>query len=352
MADAEDIQILLNPQKYRAFLWAEKRAIDARGAPLRGSKFAERQLKNVDFEGADLQNASFHFAQLRNVIFRGANLQGAIFNDADLRSCDFRSSDLSLAAFRDAALSGGDASGAKFRDAGLERAAFREINLAGADFANAYCDRTIWAGVDLRAVLNLDKVRHRGPSSVGLDTVSASAGEIPEPFLRGCGVADALIAYVRGVGQSRHELQAHSCFISYSTKDQEFCERLHEDLVAAGIRCWFAPDNLTIGDRFRDPIETALRSHDKVLVVLSANSLDSSWVRSEVEGAFDRENRESKLVLFPLRIDDAVVDTSQSWAADIRRQRHIGDFSGWRDREGYRRAFDRLLRDLRAVPHA
>jgi hypothetical protein len=42
------------------------------------------------------------------------------------------------------------------------------------------------------------------------------------------------------------------------------------------------------------------------------------------------------------------METSQAWAADIRRRRHIGDFSAWKDHDAYQKAFQRLLRDLRA----
>ena len=40
--------------------------------------------------------------------------------------------------------------------------------------------------------------------------------------------------------------------------------------------------------------------------------------------------------------------TDQAWAADIRRTRHIGDFSEWKNHDEYKKAFDRLLRDLNA----
>jgi hypothetical protein len=52
-------------------------------------------------------------------------------------------------------------------------------------------------------------------------------------------------------------------------------------------------------------------------------------------------------MLFPIRLDDAVMSTKQAWAADIRRMRHIGDFKGWKNRGAYKEAFGRLLRDLR-----
>jgi hypothetical protein len=57
-------------------------------------------------------------------------------------------------------------------------------------------------------------------------------------------------------------------------------------------------------------------------------------------------------VLFPIRIDDAVMEAPQPWAADIRRSRHIGDFSAWKDHDSYRRGFERLLRDLEAKSKA
>lgn len=86
------------------------------------------------------------------------------------------------------------------------------------------------------------------------------------------------------------------------TETKSFCDRLHNDLQAAGVRCWFAPEDLKIGDRFRDEIEDAIRMHDKLLLVLSENSVQSDWVRSEVEGALRREARESRTLLFPVRL--------------------------------------------------
>ena len=53
-------------------------------------------------------------------------------------------------------------------------------------------------------------------------------------------------------------------------------------------------------------------------------------------------------MLFPIRLDDAVMQTEQAWAADIHRTRHIGDFTRWKDHDAYQQAFQRLLRDLKA----
>ena len=74
---------------------------------------------------------------------------------------------------------------------------------------------------------------------------------------------------------------------------------------------------------------------------------NSKWVEKEVETAFDKEIS-GHTVLFPIRLDYAVMETDRAWAADIRRTRHIGDLHHWKDRDAYQKAFDRLLRDLRA----
>ena len=61
------------------------------------------------------------------------------------------------------------------------------------------------------------------------------------------------------------------------------------------------------------------------------------------------EDRGRQLVLFPIRLDDAVFDTGEAWAGKLRDTRHIGDFRRWKDHDSYQKAFQRLLRDLTAA---
>jgi len=42
------------------------------------------------------------------------------------------------------------------------------------------------------------------------------------------------------------------------------------------------------------------------------------------------------------------MQTTQAWAAKLRRTRHIGDFTNWADPQEYQQAFELLLRDLKA----
>lgn len=145
----------------------------------------------------------------------------------------------------------------------------------------------------------------------------------------------------------------HSCFISYSTQDSVFAEKLYGDLREVGIDCWFAPEDLKIGDYFPETLDKAVWKQEKLLLILSRNSVESNWVAQEASTAVDREWMEKKhssrniLVLFPISLDNAVYDLTIGWAASIRRTRHIGDFRNWQDETEYQRAFARLLRDLR-----
>ena len=102
------------------------------------------------------------------------------------------------------------------------------------------------------------------------------------------------------------------------------------------------------GDKIRPRVDESIRLHDKLLLILSKHSLASTRVEKEVETAFERERREKKLNLFPVRLDQTVMDTDVAWAADLRRMRQICDFTKWKDHDAYQTAFARLLRDLKA----
>jgi hypothetical protein len=205
-----------------------------------------------------------------------------------------------------------------------------------------------FVNVDLSECRGLEFVKHDGPSSIDIDTIYRSNGNIPEIFLRGAGVPEAFMVNMKALVAAMSPIEFYSCFISYSSKDQEFAERLHADLRNKNVRCWFAPEDLKIGDMLRPSFDEAIRVHDKLMVLLSKNSVSSPWVEKEVETAFEKERDEKRTVLFPIRLDDTVMETNEAWAADIRRTRHIGDFRDWKHHDSYKKAFERLLRDLKA----
>src|SRR5262249_52860094 len=109
----------------------------------------------------------------------------------------------------------------------------------------------------------------------------------------------------------------------------------------------FAPHDMPIGSKIIDSIDEAIRIRDKVLLILSDGAIASDWVEGEVTRALDEERERKNVVLFPIRIDDAVMQTTEGWARLLRGQRNIGDFTGWKDHDSYQKCFERLIRDLR-----
>jgi TIR domain/Pentapeptide repeats (8 copies) len=269
------------------------------------------------------------------------NLDEANLNWENLTGFNLSMADLTRPDLREANLTGAALTGARLIDADLSRA-----DLTKTDLTKAEIGWTKFGDVDLSVVHGLDTVVHQAPSTIGIDTLYLSRGNIPEVFLRAAGVPDDMITYSKSlVGQP---FQNYSCFISYSSRDEALAQRLHADLRDKGVRCWFAPEDMKIGDEFRSRIDESIQLYDRLLLILSEYSVKSLWVRDEVEAAFDKEGKENRRVLFPIRIDEAITHVAVGWAAAIGRQRYIGDFRQWKDHDAYQKAFQRLLRDLKA----
>src|SRR5262249_29986939 len=159
-------------------------------------------------------------------------------------------------------------------DADLRGADLTEVNLAGAnltqadltqaDLTRAFLHETVFGNTNLTEVKGLDLCKHHGPSTIDFRTLMKS-GRLPLAFLRSCVPPSKLITYPPSL--LNEPLQFYSCFISYSTKDQEFAERLYADLQNKGVRCWYAPEDMKIGDEFRSRIDQSIHLHDRLLLI-------------------------------------------------------------------------------------
>jgi uncharacterized protein YjbI with pentapeptide repeats len=271
------------------------------------------------------------FAPVATNFFR-ASLRGTKFCRANLYNANMKYADLEAANLRDARLTETD---------------FRGANLMLVDFEGTWLNETIFVDTNLKNVSNLESCVHGGPSIIDHRTLLKS-GSLPKGFLRGIGLSDTFIEYIPSLFGLDKAIQFYSCFISYSHKDEEFAKLLHADLQDCGVRCWFAPENLKIGDKLRYAIDESIRVYDRLLLILSAHSIQSSWVEHEVEAALDKETERGKTVLFPIRLHDAILEHKAGWSAKVKRERHIGDFREWKNHDVYQLAFKRLLRDLKA----
>jgi uncharacterized protein YjbI with pentapeptide repeats len=365
--------------------WNEKRRTDPNlTAPDLGHEdLRERGLAGINLSGADLGFSNLRFAILDSADLTKANLSGAILDLADLTNATLRGADLTTASLqhtygrfadltgakllgtrlfhtnlRNATLRGADLVRPIVVRANFEDADFRSATLKGvfhnADFNRAVMGDTILAGVDFETVSGLETIQHDGPSSLSFDTIYRSKGKFPLPFLQGIGVPDSLIAFLTSV--SRNPFEFSSCFISYSAKDQEFANRLYADLQTNGVRCWFAPHDAVPGQKLCEQIDIAIRRYDRLLLILSSDSMASQWVRTEIASARSREEEEKRQMLFPIRLVN--FETIRDWkcfdadrgkdsAREIR-EYFIPDFSNWKkDRDAYKAAFASLLKALK-----
>ena len=285
-------------------------------------------------------------AYLRDASLVGVNMQGAVLRSVVLRLAELGGADLSDTDLNDADLCTANLEGATLRGADLGGANLCGANLRQADLEGSLLWDTAFGNVDLTGAKGLSACDHWGRSILD-DSSLTRSGPLPIEFLRGCGLSDEFIELapvLRG-----NILQFYSCFISYSHNDEDFAKRLRADLQDNGVRCWFAPEDLRIGERTRRVIFDEIRVRDKLLLIFSRNSVESEWVGDEVEAALEEEKRRGQDVLFPVRIDDSVMKTDSDWAAKIRRTRHIGDFCNRETHTDYQKAFDRLLRDLKQI---
>ena len=272
----------------------------------------------------ELPGADLHLAPLDGANLRGAILIGADLSGADLIEADLRNALLHRANLTSAMLPGANLDGANLRRGILTGADLHSSSLRGTKFAN-----TIFADTDLDHAEGINTCIHNGPSFIDHRTLAKNP-HLPEAFLRGCGLSDLEIEFyklyqkeltpgqITDIGyriielRSDPAIQFHSCFISYSSKDDSFAYKLHDDLQDSGVRCWFDQVDLRIGQKIRPAIYDAIRLHDKLLLILSEDSVLSPWVEGEVEAAFEKERRHGETVLFPIRLDEAVLSTDEA----------------------------------------
>lgn len=314
----------------------------------------------------DLRCATLVQADLRDFNLNQANLNGAILNEANLERAKFRTAKLNKANLCKANLRKADLHSVRFSGANLSEAIliganladayFNETILDGANLHGAHVTGTTFGNIDLSKVRGLDTINHFGPSTVSIDTFYKSAVSIPEAFLRGCGVPDDFIAYFQLHFGKQQAIQFYSCFISYSTKDDEFAQRLHARMRDEHLRVWFAPEDVKGGRKLFEQIERAIQSHDRLLLVLSEHSMQSEWVMTEIRNARRIEVHEKRRKLFPIRLIGFGMlenwkcfdsDSGKDLAVEIR-EYYIPDFSNWRDDAAFETAFNRLFQDLRA----
>src|ERR1035438_3789953 len=238
--------------------------VDAWNKWRKGKEMSGVDLSQLNLSGKDFSSANINFA----------NLFGCVCIETNFTGADFHNANLTLVVAAKANFSHAD-----FFGANLDRIALWNADLTEARFAF-----TSISSVDLRSVKGLETTQHLIETSIGIDTLYKSQGMIPDKFLRDIGSPEEIIDIARSL-RAGPPIQWHSCFISYSSKDEEFARRLHSRMREANMRVWFAPEDLKGGKKLHEQLFEAIQIHDRLLIVLSEHSIQSEWVMTEIRKA-------------------------------------------------------------------
>jgi hypothetical protein len=329
--------------------------LDLTGADLREADLDRANLNGANLSGARLTNAALAEAKLRAANLMQADLSGAIMRKADLTAAN-----LFAALLVDADLTGSNLVMVNFLGGDLTRTKLTRSDLSSASFSSAILSATSFAGsrfrftslgnCDLSRSKGLSTVKHRGPSSIGVDTLITSLRRVStrrrkdlEVFLLSAGVPRDLLARPTKIAGAA---QYPSCFISYGKPDLDLATRLHDDLGRRGVFSWLYDLDATPGERTWKEISRQRGQSDRMVVICSAKALIRDGVLKEIEEQIDEDPDK----MIPISRDDVWMQPGFRVMRGSRdlgpwlRDRNYADFS---DDSRYEASLERLLKALR-----
>ncbi|QSZ42199.1 TIR domain-containing protein [Sulfurimonas aquatica] len=99
-----------------------------------------------------------------------------------------------------------------------------------------------------------------------------------------------------------------SIFISYSSKDVIYAQKIVDLLRANGEDVWFAVDSIGIGENYAESIVKAMEKSDKMIMLLSKHSIESKHVKIELNLALD-----NNVTIYPIRLEDILPDSNMKY---------------------------------------
>lgn len=118
----------------------------------------------------------------------------------------------------------------------------------------------------------------------------------------------------------REDAKKKVAFLSHSSKDKAFIRQLASDLTAQGVTVWLDEQRIRVGDSIPDQIAQGLAESDYFIVAISSNSIQSEWVKKELNNALVSEVERRQVHVLPIKLDDAPIP-------DSLRDKKYADFS-------------------------
>ena len=103
---------------------------------------------------------------------------------------------------------------------------------------------------------------------------------------------------------SHEEKSFASVFLSHSSEDKVFAKEIAWELKKKGIKVWLDEAEIKIGDSLIEKISEGIENFDYLAVVLSPASVNSRWVRKELEIAINEEISSGKAKTLPILYEE------------------------------------------------
>ncbi len=91
-------------------------------------------------------------------------------------------------------------------------------------------------------------------------------------------------------------------FLSYHQTDESFAKALSNELQQRGLEVWREAEKLLPGDNWAAAISKALKKSKAMVVLISPASMQSAYVRNEIQYALGDLNYEHRI--FPVLVRD------------------------------------------------
>ena len=92
-------------------------------------------------------------------------------------------------------------------------------------------------------------------------------------------------------------------FLSHTAQDKPLIERLAIALRDYGFEVWFDKWEIKVGDSIVSKINDGLHASDLLLVALSKGSVESDWVKEELNTALMRQLSKKNIQVLPALIE-------------------------------------------------
>jgi len=196
------------------------------------------------------------------------------------------------------------------------------------------------------------------PSTIGIDTLCRSSGQISRSFLRDAGVSVAVCDFQEALMEVVPE--SDDCFISCSAGDVDYARQLQNDLRDQGVRCWLFPEDArgnALVERHstsdQEEVERWVRTYDKLMLVFSEKGMDSETIRNDVTQAQELQQSRDRWTLFLVAPNSAISQSRNRLARSLNSAHIVFNLAeGASDSADYKDEIAKLAAHLRQTEPA